>query len=74
MPRNPSELQRLEEERLDLLRMLKTNRVPPHSAYTDKGLKSAKEAMLRELRQIERTLGIESIPYNSTKFGEQFVS
>ena len=72
MPRNPSELQRLEEERQDLLKRLKRNTVPPHDAYADKGLKSAKEAMLRELREIEEQLGIESIPYNSTAFGEQY--
>jgi len=68
--RNPSELQRLEEERQDLLRRLKRNVIPPHDTYADKGLKSAKEAMLRELRDIEQRLGIESVPFNSSKFFE----
>ena len=70
MPRNPSELQRLLEEREDLIANLKSHKVPPHSAYADKGLKSAKEAMLRDLRDIERALGLEMIPYNSSDFGK----
>lgn len=60
-PRNPSELQRLEEERQHLLGCLCSTH------YT----KEPKERMLRELRKIEETLEIESVPYNSTKFCEQ---
>jgi hypothetical protein len=71
MPRNPSELQRLEEEREDILTMLRTNRIPPHNKNADKGLKAAKEALIGELRLIERQLGITSHPYNSDKFGSR---
>lgn len=71
MVRNPSELQRLEEERRDILRMLRTNKIPPHNENADKGLKKAKEALLRELRKIEDNLGITGVDYNSTAFGEQ---
>lgn len=74
LPRNPSELQRLHEEALDdertlLLNMMKRNIVPPSSHYADKGLKAAKEAMLRRVRIIEQELGIVSQPYNSSEFG-----
>jgi hypothetical protein len=67
---NPSEWTRLEEERELILEQLRTNRIPPTSQYADKGLKSAKEALLRELRTIERQLGLESKPYNSREFGQ----
>jgi hypothetical protein len=76
-PRNPSELQRLEEERQDILDILKSGKFPYRVAVDyptvvlDKGTKSIKEALLRELRTIEATLGIESVPYNSTEFGKQ---
>lgn len=70
MPRNPSELQRLEEERLGILETLSTNKIPPHNQHADKGLKAAKEALLRELRTIERQLGLESKPYNSSDFSK----
>jgi hypothetical protein len=71
---NVSELQRLHEEELDaerttLLNNLHKNFVPPHASYADKGLKSAKEEMLRRIREIERELGIDGIPYNSSAFG-----
>jgi len=68
MPRNPSELQRLEEEREDILRLLARNKIPPTHSYADKGLKSAKQALLTDLRQIDKQLGIESPTYNSTEF------
>lgn len=73
-PRNPSELQRLHEEALNdertlLLNLMKRNIVPPSSNYADKGLKAAKEAMLRRVRVIEQELGIVSQPYNSAEFG-----
>lgn len=58
-PRNPSELARLEAEREGLIKSIKN---PNRS-------KSMKEAMLRELRSIERTLGVEGQPYNSSAFG-----
>lgn len=75
-PRNPSELARLEEERLDLLEVLKAPRIPvrvykEYRIAMDKGVKSIREGLLRELRRIEETLGIPSVPYNSSKFGEQ---
>lgn len=68
MPRNPSELARLEEERDEILRMLASNRIPPTSSYADKGLKSAKTALVKDLWDIEKQLGIKSIEYNSTEF------
>lgn len=56
---NPNELARLEEERNFLI-----------GAITDLNLsKSTKEQYLRELRQIERQLGVEGRPYNSSAFG-----
>lgn len=58
-PRNPSELARLEAEREDLLTKIKNPSVG----------KSSKEALLRELRSVERTLGISGQPYNSSAFG-----
>ena len=82
-PRNPSELQRLEEERQDLLRqradiqrILLTGKVPSsvydhYPQIQDKGTKGIKETLLRELRQIEKELSIEGVNYNSTKFAEE---
>jgi ABC-type Fe3+/spermidine/putrescine transport system ATPase subunit len=71
-PRNPSELQRLEEERVILQTAILNNQpLLAGPQYLDKGLKAAKEAMLSELRNIERQLGIESIPYNDSRFGKE---
>ena len=64
MVRNPSELQRLLEE--DLERGLHLLEVIKVSLW-----KSVKEEKLRELRDIERRLGIESTPYNITEFYER---
>jgi hypothetical protein len=69
MPLNPSELFRLEEERKWLLQTLTSNQGVFGEGYKDKGRKSAKEALLRDLRAIEAALGIESKPYNSPDFG-----
>jgi hypothetical protein len=52
-PRNPSEFQRLIEEREDLLERLRWSRNKAH-----------KEELLREVRKIEGQLDIESKPYN----------
>lgn len=65
-PRNPSELQRLEEEalsdeRVHLLQEFYGTRYIPLT-------KEAKENILRRIRAIERQLGIEGIPYNSNQF------
>jgi hypothetical protein len=57
-PRNPSELERLEQERRYWKNAIKHNI----------GSKSTKEYMLRELRKVEEALGIESKPYNSNEF------
>jgi hypothetical protein len=57
---NPNELQRLEEERAELTRLITTK--PMASKRT-------KEIWLRELRAIERQLGLEGRPYNSVAFG-----
>jgi hypothetical protein len=62
MPRNPSELARLEEERIDIIN--KIHRTKPFPLT-----KSVKEGLLRELRAIERQLGIKGLPYNSEEFG-----
>jgi hypothetical protein len=59
---NPSELQRLEEERIDLI-----NKIRQPNAH--KGLK---EGWLRELRDIERQLGIEGHPYNSSAWADGY--
>jgi hypothetical protein len=74
MSLNVSEAQRKHEEtlyaeRTQLLNQIHKNFVPPHSVFADKGVKSAKEAMLRRVREIERELGIQGIPYNSSAFG-----
>lgn len=71
---NPNELQRLEEEREDLIDIIKSGVVPYRAAVDypaavlDKGVKNAREGLLRELRRIEGLLGIESKPYNSGAF------
>lgn len=58
---NPNELQRLQEERGALIMALKDlGKLTP---------KRKKEQWLRELRQIERQLGVEGQPYNSSAFG-----
>lgn len=58
MPRNPSELARLEDER-DYWR----NNLKHHV-----GSRNSKEYILRQLRDVERQLGIESKQYNSNEF------
>lgn len=55
-----SNLQALEDERTELLNNLK---------FGPAVGKSAKEAVLRRVREIERELGIKSVPYNSSEFG-----
>lgn len=68
-PKNPSEIQRLQEEGLDILNQLDRNAVRTSATNgADKGHKAAREALLVELRDIERTLEIEHTPYNSTDF------
>jgi hypothetical protein len=57
---NPSELQRLEEERLDLIRKIKDN-----VTFSRK----AREFFLVKLRALERQLGVRGRPYNSVAFG-----
>lgn len=61
---NPNELQRLEEERIELIKALTDS-----GALTPKG---KKEEWLRELRAIEKLLGIQGQPYNSTAFGGDY--
>lgn len=56
---NISEHVRLEEERLELIHNIANKYVG----------KSTKEGWLRELRSIERQLGITGRPYNSSAFG-----
>jgi hypothetical protein len=69
--RNPSELQRLEEERVSILQTLYEGRSSPKGAPVDKGYKAGRDALLRELREIEGQLGIESVPYNSDAFRKE---
>jgi hypothetical protein len=57
-PRNPSELARLEDD-------LKYYKKQVASGVHHK---KTKEALLRRVRDIEGTLGIESKPYNSDEF------
>ena len=63
---NISELTRIEEETLNEKRLsliaLITRRNSPLSKHT-------KESRLRELREIERILGVPGRPYNSVAFG-----
>lgn len=59
MPRNPSEIARLEEERA-LLRMQLAG-----ALYRDK---QTKTKILRELREVEEALGISQTAYNSSDF------
>lgn len=59
MPRNPSEIQRLLEEREILLAKIKR--------VFDK---RDRPVFLSELRTIEGILGLVSHPYNSTEFGK----
>jgi flagellin-like hook-associated protein FlgL len=56
-PRNPSELQR-QEDMLDELRSLRVSLANPLRS------KSIKEAMLREIRELERQLDLEHVHYN----------
>lgn len=68
---NPSEMQRLLEEEEDLkntridaaLALLQDLKFNPHKAI--------KEQYLRELRRLERELGIESTPYSNNNFIER---
>lgn len=60
-PRNASELQRLTEEREDLLNMIK-------NGYLSKG---SKAYYLEELRKVDRQLGVDSGDYNSSSFGRK---
>lgn len=69
-PRNPSEIQRLQEEGLAILTTLQEGGTS-FGGTQDKGHKAGREALLRELRTIERTLEIESTPYNNTSFFER---
>lgn len=55
MPNNPSELQRLIEELDDIKRLMATSYMG----------KSDKERCLRQMRNLERQLGLESKPYNA---------
>jgi hypothetical protein len=59
MSRNPSELQRLIEEHIHLIERLVIIPAP----------KAVKENWLKELRAIERELGIKGVPYNASEFG-----
>lgn len=69
--RNPSELQRLEEERISILQTLYEGRTATAEVLVDKGYKAGREALLKELRELERQLGIESVPYNSEAFKKE---
>lgn len=60
---NVSELQRLHEEALDEERTTLLNKI--HKSFS----KTEKETALRRIREIERELDIEGIPYNSSAFG-----
>jgi hypothetical protein len=58
MPRNPSELARLEDEYEYWAAKVLSNTTP----------KGDKEKALIEMRKIEKQLGYRSIDYNSTEF------
>lgn len=58
MPRNPSELARLEAEREELIQSIF------HSKFSRP--KGVKESMLRDLRYIELMLGIKGDNYNES--------
>jgi hypothetical protein len=60
MPRNPSELERLEQERAFYFRELKR--------YQAKG---AKELLLAQLHEVEKRLGLPLSRYNSSDFGKK---
>lgn len=63
---NPSEMCRLEEESEDLkTRLNLLHRQLDGAMYRDK---ATKENILREIRKVERELGVESRPYNSNSF------
>jgi hypothetical protein len=64
VPRNPSELQRLEEELHHWKQQL---RYGIHS-------KATKEYILGELRSVAKTLGVSVPNYNSTEFWEFLAS
>ena len=57
MSRNPSEMARIEEEYEYAV-----------SKFILAKTKSAKETLLREIRQLEKQLGIENSNYNSSDF------
>jgi hypothetical protein len=56
MTKSPSELARMEEE------------LEYYKSHLTGQSKSAKEHALREIHKLERQLGLESKPYNSTDF------
>lgn len=61
---NPSEMQRVEEEALSEKLAILRNQLS-HGMYRDK---HTKETILRQIREVERELGVESSPYNSNSF------
>lgn len=60
-PRNPSELERQES----MLRELEFCRDSLRNGYHSK---ETKEYLLRSIRELERQLDMEHVPYNSEKF------
>lgn len=77
MVNNPSELARLEEELKELKRLVKGGVFPEwvYEAYpqvVDKGYKSVKQELVKEIWRIELTLGIQPSSYNSSDWGKDY--
>lgn len=60
-PRNPSELARQDAMKEDLYYTRRLLKEGIHS-------KTTKEYLLRTIRELERQLDLENVPYNSEKF------
>ncbi len=63
--RNPSEFQRMAEERNDQYRVLMESK---NRLATEHLPKAAKERLLGEVRRLENEIGVESHSYNSEDF------
>lgn len=70
--RNPSEYQRLTEEFKEAVTAFLGGRTGTVSFSVDKGYKSAREALLGEIRSLERQLGFGGWDYNSSGFRKYY--
>lgn len=65
---NPSEMMRVEEELTETIKAVLDRRTVTPFFTSDKGYKSARQALLNELRRLERQLGFRGEDYNNSNF------